>query len=340
MIDYYVDYSAGRRFDIGKNGGIMLYLEYLVCAAIVVVLSIKASDYVDLLDKNTDVSGALLGGILLSAVTSLPELFTSISSTVLLNEPGLCMGNILGSDLFNLVAISVISLFFLNGFVNGRISESYIKVNLIVLFIYIVIELNFVGLLDYKFGIISITSVIIAVAYGFGTRYLASKDSDETNPGPLPVDDNGLSVLQICIRFFFAAVGIIVFSIFVTYLTEDISNELGLGKGLAGAIFLGVATSLPELTSTITLFRIKNYNIAVGNIVGSNLFNFIILTIADLLSKGQGVYMTPDAEIIKLLVFGTIAVIVFIPMLTVKKKFVKGLSAVIITACYFGFLCL
>lgn len=316
----------------------MLYLEYLVCAAIVVFLSIKASDYVDLLDKNTNVSGALLGGILLSAVTSLPELFTSISSTVLLNEPGLCMGNILGSDLFNLVAIAAISLFFADGFVRGRISDSYLKVNYVVLFIYVMVVLNFAGYLDQKFGIISITSVIIAVAYGFGTRYLANGDIDDDNPGPLPVEDNGLSVRQICIRFFFAAVGIIVFSIIVTYLTEDISDQLGLGKGLAGAIFLGVATSLPELTSTITLFKIGNYNIAAGNIVGSNLFNFIILTIADLLSKGNGVYMTPDWEIIKLLAFGIVALIAFIPMLTVKKKTAKIASAVVIVGCYFGFL--
>ena len=84
----------------------MIYLEYLVVAAFVVILSIKASNYIDLLDKNTELSGAFLGGIMLSAVTSLPELFTSISATVLLNRPGLCMGNILGSDLFNLVAIS------------------------------------------------------------------------------------------------------------------------------------------------------------------------------------------------------------------------------------------
>ena len=55
----------------------MIYLEYLVVAAFVVILSIKASNYIDLLDKNTELSGAFLGGIMLSAVTSLPELFKS-----------------------------------------------------------------------------------------------------------------------------------------------------------------------------------------------------------------------------------------------------------------------
>ena len=88
----------------------MIYLAYLIVAAGVVWFSVKASDYVDLLDKKTNLSGAFIGGILLSAVTSLPELFTSISSTVFLDAPSLCIGNILGSDLFNVAALSVVIL--------------------------------------------------------------------------------------------------------------------------------------------------------------------------------------------------------------------------------------
>ena len=51
----------------------MIYLIYLALAIAVVLLSIKASVYVDLLDKNTKLSGAFIGGVLLSAVTSLPD---------------------------------------------------------------------------------------------------------------------------------------------------------------------------------------------------------------------------------------------------------------------------
>ena len=88
----------------------MIYVLYLVVAALVTFMSIKASEYVDMLDKTTSLSGAFLGGILLSAVTSLPELFTSISSTLMLDQPGLCIGNILGSNLFNYAMLSVFIL--------------------------------------------------------------------------------------------------------------------------------------------------------------------------------------------------------------------------------------
>ena len=72
-----------------------------------VFLSVKLSKYVDLLDKTTKVSGAFIGGVLLAAVTSLPELFTSISAVVFLRENNLVTGNILGSNLFNLGALGI-----------------------------------------------------------------------------------------------------------------------------------------------------------------------------------------------------------------------------------------
>lgn len=91
----------------------MIYVVYLCVAAGLTFLAIKAADYVDLIDKKTSLSGAFIGGVMLSAVTSLPEMFTSISSTLMLKQPGLCMGNILGSDLFNLLILAVLALVFL-----------------------------------------------------------------------------------------------------------------------------------------------------------------------------------------------------------------------------------
>ena len=79
------------------KGGKMIYLIYVLMAAGVVWFSSKAAVYVDMLEARTRLSGAFLGGVMLSAVTSLPELFTSLSTTILLNKPGMCLGNILGS---------------------------------------------------------------------------------------------------------------------------------------------------------------------------------------------------------------------------------------------------
>ena len=60
----------------------MLIASYIVLAVLVIGLSMRLSSYVDMLDKQTNLSGAFLGGVMLAAVTSLPELFTSISGVV------------------------------------------------------------------------------------------------------------------------------------------------------------------------------------------------------------------------------------------------------------------
>ena len=77
----------------------MIYILYIITVAAVVWFSILASRYIDMIDRSTRLSGAFLGGVLLSAITSLPELFTSISATILIDNPSLCIGNILGSNL-------------------------------------------------------------------------------------------------------------------------------------------------------------------------------------------------------------------------------------------------
>ena len=321
----------------------MLYFEYVVTAMIVVLLSVKASNYIDLLDKNTRLSGAFLGGIMLSAVTSLPELFTSITATVLLKQPGLCMGNILGSDLFNLAALAFFILLFFRGFSKGKVSKSYRYVAVFVMLIYVMIGLNFAGVFEFRILNLSVTSIIIVLIYALGAKYLAVANDVQTDEDALGYHasmSTTLTIRQIGFRFFLAAVGIIAFSIILTHLTGQISLKLGLGQGLAGAIFLGIATSLPEVTSTITLFKMKNYNIAVGNIIGSNLFNFIILAVADLISLGSGVYETLDQQIENLLIFGAAATVLFWILLRIRNKTVQAVCTLGTLGCYLAFLLL
>lgn len=319
----------------------MIYLEYLLAASIVVILSIKASKYVDLLDKNTMLSGAFLGGILLSAVTSLPEFFTSISATVMLNRPGMCMGNILGSNLFNLAELAFFSLVFFKIFSKGRVSKSYRHVAVMVLLIYGLIALNFTGILHFNILHLSVTSILIVLIYAVGAKYLAVAEDYETDEDLLDyhaASATKLSVQQICFRLFLSAIGIIFSSIILAYLTEELSVELNLGQGFAGAIFLGIATSLPELSSTVALLRMKNCNIAVGNIVGSNMFNFIILSAADMISIERSVYAVLDDEIRNLMIFGAAATAVIWIMLWRKNKTTQLVCSVGILLCYLAFL--
>lgn len=324
----------------------MLYLIYIVTVVAVVWFSILASRYIDMIDRSTRLSGAFLGGVLLSAITSLPELFTSISATVLIDNPSLCIGNILGSNLFNFGMLAVVILFFLRSFSRASLAVSHRYVMLFLMMMYLATALNWKVMGDDNiiFGgenpwfYVSITSVIVLVLYTLSVRFLAGDNgsSNEEADG----EEVTLSLRAIVVRFVLASIGIIVASIILTYVTDDIATELNLGSGLAGALFLGVATSLPEVTSTISLFRMRNFDIAFGNIAGSNVFNFFVLAIADILYSGGSVYHFDDEKVIYLTVFGMASSALIYLIIRVRSAWMKALLAIGTVACYLAFLML
>ena len=316
----------------------MIYVLYLVVAALVTFMSIKASEYVDMLDKTTSLSGAFLGGILLSAVTSLPELFTSISSTLMLDQPGLCIGNILGSNLFNYAMLSFFILTAVAKFAKCDLSKIHFVVAVSVVAMGLLIVCNKYGFLAFDIGNVSVTSVLIILLYVLTVWIMYKKGgTSETEDDGEPVT---LSRKQILTRFTLVSVGIVVFSVILTYITDELSVRLNLGKTVAGALFLGVATSLPETASTFTLFKIKNYDIAVGNIVGSCLFNFTILSVADFFYRGGGIYTIADPSTMNLIIFASVASVLAGVMLKFKNKVTAVICPVGIIASYIAFLAL
>lgn len=299
----------------------MIYLIYLALAIAVVLLSIKASVYVDLLDKNTKLSGAFIGGVLLSAVTSLPELLTSLSSTVWLKNPGLSLGNILGSNLFNMTIIAMLIILWTSNFKKSNISKSHSYTAWVTLAIYVAVALNMLNIVNFEVVTISITSIIILVLYTLGVKTMSNDDSgtadefkDET------AVTTSLSLKQIIIRFILVSIELVISSILITYVTDIIAARLNLGASLAGALLLGIATSLPELTSCVSLVKIGNFNVSIGNIVGSNLFNFLIIFISDVLFIGGTVYDFAESQTRNLVIFGIISTMLMLTVLKIKDK--------------------
>lgn len=314
----------------------MIYLIYFLLAAAVVLLSIKAAYYVDLIDKTTDLSGAFIGGVLLSAVTSLPELLTSISATVLLDNPGLALGNILGSNIFNLSTLAILIVFASGKFKDGRVSTSHLKTAIFTLIIYGTLFLNMNNIVNFDIVTVSFTSILILVLYIFGIKFMASDDGSgqtealEEVASDIAVEEVecNLTLKQIIIRFTIVSIGLVAASIAITYVSDIISARLNLSASLVGALLLGIATSLPELSSSISLVRMGNFNITVGNIVGSNLFNFFILFVVDVLYIKGTLYNFQDHQTQNLLFFGAISTVLMIIILKNKKKTVNRYLAI------------
>ena len=136
-----------------------------------------------MIDRTTRLSGAFLGGVLLSAVTSLPELFTSISATVLIDNPSLCIGNILGSNLFNSGMLAVVILFFLCRFSATKLSRSHGYVVGFLLLMYCAVAANMQGWIsadiildnsEFPWLYVNVTSLLLIAFYVMSIRYLAA----------------------------------------------------------------------------------------------------------------------------------------------------------------------
>lgn len=314
---------------------------YIVVASIVVFLSVKLSDFVDLLDKKTNLSGAFLGGILLAAVTSLPELFTSLTATIFIHDNHYVLGNILGSNLFNMVLFAIVFIFFTRSFIVKKVNKSHLYTMFFMALLYVttvvaafVFDFNHILL-----GWFNPLSILVVVIYALSVIKTPKESSDNEEE-----DSSKLTVKQVVLLFILFSILLIGASIGLTYVVDWISAEFSLGSTFGGALFLGVATSLPEMTATIQLCRKKNFNAALGDILGSCVFNFIILAIADLMSfsvkdtSGQfvGIYRI-DQSAFLLIVFAVIVSIVITVTLILKVKgLLKDHIATRITYIFIG----
>ncbi len=263
--------------------GWALIIMYVVFAVALCYLSKKLADYVDALDKKTNVSGAFIGGVLLAAVTSLPELFTSISATILLpSSASLVVGNILGSNLFNIAILGLCFILFFKKFIDGTFEfKSHFTVIIGTCFIYAIVSYGLLASdkLQPIVGPINFIALLILIIYGV-TIFLQPKEAE----GEKEEDTYDLTIKQVIIRFIICAIILVAVSVLITYNTDAIATKFNINQTTAGAIFLAIATSLPELVSSLALCKKGNWNAAVGDIVGSCLFNFCIIGLAEFMS--------------------------------------------------------
>ena len=294
----------------------MVIALYLALAFLIVFLSIKLSKYVDMLDKTTKLSGALIGGVFLAAVTSLPELFTSISAVLFLGQSELVLGNVMGSDIFNMAVLGVLLIIFIQSFSKKNLNKSLIWTSIFLVLLYGFA--SYAALCKYQLLMwgINVISIVIITIYAVSVKFISEeteKEEDVTVP---------LSKKQIITRFILCSVLLVATSIGITYLSDSLAETLHLGKTLAGAILLGVATSLPEVVSTISLMKMGNFDAGVSNILGSNTFNFLILSLADFMNYKAPIYINNSQS--KYLLLGGLVSAVSVAILLLIKSQVKN----------------
>ncbi|MDP3392658.1 sodium:calcium antiporter [Sediminibacterium sp.] len=260
-------------------------LGFLVCAAIIIFSGTKLSYYGDKIAELTGLGKAWIGLILMASVTSLPELVTGISSVAIIKSPDLAAGDIFGSCMFNLLILSVL---------DARIKRplfSMVKSSHILTVIFGIMLLTVAGIAIYLTNQIpsilwmsSFTFIIIAIYLVSVWGIFKYEQADlirtgEVNNTYTTFDKAALK--SVIGNYALHALIVICAAIFLPYFGEHIASVSGLGNSFFATLFIAGATSLPELVVSIAALRMGSLDMAVGNLLGSNVFNIFILAIDD-----------------------------------------------------------
>lgn len=269
---------------------------FLFFAFLTVFLSVKISYYADSLSKTSGISGALIGGIVLAGVTSLPE-FVTCFSAILVGNPLLATGDVLGSNLFNLFMVCFFDLVFLRKMIFTRSSRSHNLVLLLLVINYIVLYLFVLDIFSFSFLTIGVPSLFIFISYLFYIKSISKYDDSFSEKS----NNSSNAFLKLIV----SSILMIMSSVCLTVIVNNLSIIYpSFSSGFLGAIFLGVTTSLPEVITFYTLINLDNYDLAISNILGSNLFNLLVLSIGDLLFLKNAIYNFVDSETRIIVVLG------------------------------------
>jgi len=278
-------------------------LGFLFCAAIIFFAGKRLSHYGDLLADLSGLGKAWIGLILMAAVTSLPELMVGVSSAAILQSADLAVGDILGSCAFNLGILSLMDIFTPKDKpLFSNVSKSHILAAAFGVILIALVGLNLFLEKDITItSFIGLTSVSFLVVYLISVKTIFNyqKHNATTAIKAVEIVETHLTLKQVIIRYALFASVIIVTALALPYFAEHIAEETGLGKSFVGTLFLAISTSLPEIAVSLAAIRMGSTDMAVGNLLGSNLFNILILFLDDIFyTKG---YLLKDASEVNLL---------------------------------------
>jgi cation:H+ antiporter len=267
----------------------MLWIELLLCAVLIFRAGSLLSKYGDVIAEKTGLGRAWIGAILIAGVTSLPELAAGVSAVAWLNEPNLAAGAVLGSCLFNLALIAMIDLAYQPGRVLAQAQEVHIlSGGLGVLMLGIVAMGILLGPMLSGVGVlgINILSIVILVLYAVGGKMIAGLEKErmgevlEKEAQQGGYDD--ISAKRAYLVFILSTVAIVTLGIWLASIGDRLSVTTGLSRSFVGNLFLALTTSLPEIAASVAAIRLGAIDLAIGNVLGSNLFNITLFFVYDL----------------------------------------------------------
>ena len=259
---------------------ILVWIKFLGSAAILVLAAIKLAEFGDIIAVRTKISGMFIGLLLLAGATSLPEFLTTINS-ISIGSPDLAAGNMFGSNMVNMLLLGLIDLMSRRTRVLRKVAQRHALSGSIAVFLIGTATFFIMANIDIKIGWVGIDSLILMTCYIVGLRIIQNSANPSPNTDDQPIAPDYPSLKKGIIGFSIATIVLILVMPVLVQTSNEIAIQTGLGTGFIGTALVALVTSLPELVTTITAIRLGVYDLAIGNLFGSNMFNIFSLAMAD-----------------------------------------------------------
>ncbi|MBM4235642.1 MAG: sodium:calcium antiporter [Firmicutes bacterium] len=307
------------------------WVQFLVCAAIIVFAGTKLTKSAAVVGDNTGIGSAWVGALMLPLATSMPELVTTIRA-VMIDAPDLALGNILGSCLYNLSLLAVIDLVEGHGPLTSRINKGHTIVASLSIITICLAAMAVTGFFTAALGWIGLETLFIVLVYTLGSRYIfryeqknAQQLSGKTEALAEGIEQS--TTRKALLNFALASVLIVFAGVFLTDAADRVALVTGLGQTFVGSILLAISTSLPETVTTITAVRLGYLDMAVANIFGANFMNLFIIALADLFYfKGPLLQAVSDQHLLSAVMVIMMSTIVIFGLTYKSKKRVAGIG--------------
>ena len=259
------------------------WIIFVLSAAVVVVAAYKLAEYGDVIAVRTNLGGLIVGTIFLAGATSLPELVASISAFSV-GAPDLAAGNFFGSNMVNVLLLALVDLINYQVPLLRRMAITHTLTAVLSMLLMVLAIIFIMGDVDLTIGWVGVDSIILILLY-FGGVWLVQQESrgagSVSAAEPVIVADDFPSLRRGLLGFAISALVLVAVVPQLVGASTDIAALTGLGDSFVGTALLSVVTSLPELLAALAAVRIGAFDLAVGNLFGSSVFNMLGLGIAD-----------------------------------------------------------
>lgn len=264
--------------------------QFILSALVIIIAGSFLTKFADKISEATGWGRMFVGGLLLAGATSLPELMVDLQA-VQLDLPDLAVGDLLGSSLFNLLILAVLDFAFPSAFRRTAFSPKFLHHSLAAVLTIVLTSIVGIGIasrLETSFFGVNLFSWAVVIVYLYGLRLIFLEGNENSVHAVASEPEQALSgiskyrpLILAFSGYIASAFVILVVAPYLVRAADEIARHTGLGHTFIGTTLVALATSLPELVSTLVAFRMGAPDLALGNIFGSNAFNMILFVPLD-----------------------------------------------------------